>query len=144
MKISKLISTLVLVVGFTLVSAPEIPACQCKKASEVFSTANKSDAVFAGAVTEMIEARIGAPPHAKFSVEKRWKGVETGEAEIYIDGGCWVRFKPGERYIVLAVKDKYGRLTADSCSVAGLSSVPPTWLKKFGKPKPIRTRKPTQ
>jgi hypothetical protein len=80
----------------------------------------------------------------KFSVEKRWKGAETVEADVYIDGGCRTEFEPGERYVILAVKDKYGRLTTGLCSSAILSSVPPTLLKRLGKPKRIRTTKPTE
>lgn len=69
-----------------------------------------SEVVFVGTVVS--EQRVDEPPdfdtdsshnyRVRFKVEKAWKRFPGLEAEVWMDAGCLIGFRPGESYLVYA------------------------------------------
>jgi len=87
-------------------------ACSCAGGASLEEELESSDAVFAGAVTE-IEREDHAPGvgpplgRVTFDVNESWKGVTEGTASVYGQGdevSCGLDFDPGERYLVYAYR----------------------------------------
>lgn len=105
--------------GLLLLAATRSDACSCmafpEDAAEAAELAYaRADAVFVGEITALEDTRSGSFDylHARFDVQKSWKGVRAGSSialrTALSSAGCGYPFRRSRSYLVFAYHDSEG------------------------------------
>lgn len=99
-------------------AAADTYACQCREPEPPCSAYRDADAVFIGAVSEIVRAEMDQIETISFNVERGFHGVDGGKATL-VDHltSCSYNFKEGLTYLVYAYRDSTtGKLSTYACS----------------------------
>ena len=99
-------------------AAADTYACQCRGPEPPCSAYRDADAVFIGAVSEIVRAEMDQVETISFNVERGFHGVDGGNATL-VDHltSCSYSFKEGLTYLVYAYRDSTtGKLSTYACS----------------------------
>jgi hypothetical protein len=108
-----------MVIGLMFSAAPSAHACSCMMPEAPEASLSKSDAVFAGTVTDIASKEQGMSRIVTFSADRAWKGIteKTVSVSTALDSAaCGIDFQIGKAYVVYAYASEEGGLSASLCS----------------------------
>ena len=128
---------LILVMSLVL-DVPKTHACSCIMPEPPVASMEKSDAVFAGLVTDIKSPAIMMSSMDNniitFDVSMAWKGIDSNPVKIFSaisSASCGYEFEEGREYLVYAYESE-GRLSTGLCTRTALLADASEDLAAFG------------